>query len=152
MKVKNKITISLFFLTSCILAIYCLRLSLRPVEIMAVHQDGNFSDVLVKNFPVSNKGKIRWWLSNKEMLKSNYNIPQKSSYGSFYITFWDFADGYKELGKYDRRCFVDMNTTRNCIDKNAVFSVENYKTNGEIFTVYDGTYLMNEKGVINKIN
>ncbi|WON78997.1 DUF943 family protein [Serratia sp. UGAL515B_01] len=34
----------------------------RPIEIVAVHQDENFSSVLVKNFPITDQGKINWWL------------------------------------------------------------------------------------------
>lgn len=101
---------------------YLLWISIRPVKIIAVHQrSSHFSDVLVKNFPVTDKGKIAWWLENKEMLKNKYKLPNSDSDGSFYITFWLFVDGYKKEGKYDRLCFTDMKKENNCIDKNAVF-------------------------------
>lgn len=32
--------------------------SQRPVEIIAVHQKNNYSDILVKNFPFTDKQKI----------------------------------------------------------------------------------------------
>ncbi|QTF10152.1 DUF943 family protein [Brenneria izadpanahii] len=96
----------------------------RPVKIVAVHQMQHFSDVLVLNFPLTNRGKIDWWLKNREMLQEKYAIPKRSSYGSFSITFWDFGEGYKEAGKYDRRCFEDMQTEKNCIEKPPLFSVD----------------------------
>ncbi len=147
MKVKTLCTL---FLIVCALLGYVLWLSLRPVEIVAVHKDGEFSSVLVKNFPFTDKGKISWWLNNKEMLKEKYRTPEPASDGFFAITFWDFGEGYKEEGKYDRRCFDDMKTKFNCIDKNRIFSVENNKKNDTFFTVHDGIYRMNENGNIKK--
>ncbi|MBP2169675.1 hypothetical protein J2125_002867 [Erwinia toletana] len=32
----------------------------RPVEVIAVHQDKNWSTVLVKNFPITADGKVDW--------------------------------------------------------------------------------------------
>ena len=135
----------------CALTGYFFWLASRPVNIIAVHQEDNFSEILVKNFPFTDKGKINWWLKNKDSLKIKYNIPSPSSSGNFYVNFWDFGEGYKELGKYDRRCFNEMNTLKNCIDKNAVFSVENTRNKEIIFTVYDGRYLMKKDGNILKL-
>jgi len=152
MKIKSKKVLSALSLVGFLLFGYLLWLSLCPVKIIAVHEDGNYSDVLVKNFPFSDKGKINWWLKNNEMLKSKYKIPKPASYGSFTIIFWLFGDGYKEEGKYDRLCFEDMKTKVNCIEKNAVFSVSYSKNMGTMFTVYDGTYQMKKNGDIVKYN
>ncbi|QTF09927.1 DUF943 family protein [Brenneria izadpanahii] len=96
----------------------------RPVKIVAIHQRSDFSHVLVLNFPLTNRGKVDWWLKNREMLQEKYAIPKRSSYGSFTITFWDFGEGYKEAGKYDRRCFEDMQTEKNCVEKPPLFSID----------------------------
>lgn len=117
---------------------YAFWLLLRPVEIVAVHQDDDFSAVLVKSFPLTDKGKISWWMKNKDRLKERYGVPKLAPDGNFYITFWLFGDGYKEEGKYDRLCFDDMDTKINCIEKDAVFSVNNDSRNRIHFTVYDG--------------
>ena len=148
MRVKKKKTIALLTLAVCVLLGYWLWLSLRPVEIVAVHKDGEFSSVLVRNFPFTDRGKISWWLKNKDMLKEKYNIPQPEKNGFFSIVFWDFADGYKERDKYDRRCFEDMQPPLNCIDKNRIFSIWNTQNNNISFGVDDGEYTMNENGVI----
>ncbi|WP_434462565.1 DUF943 family protein [Serratia plymuthica] len=150
MKVKNKKTLCTLLLIVCTLLGYFFWLSLRPVEIVAVHKDGEFSSVLVKNFPFTDKGKINWWLKNKEILKDKYQIPETASNRFFTITFWDFGEGYKEEGKYDRRCFDDMNTSKNCIDKNKVFSVENDRNNDILFSVYNGIYHMKKNGKLVK--
>jgi len=147
-RVKNKKTIALFTLAACVLLGYWLWLSLRPVEIVAVHRDGEFSSVLVKNFPFTDRGKISWWLKNKDMLKEKYNIPQPDKNAFFSIVFWDFADGYKERGKYDRRCFDDIQPPLNCIDKNRIFSIWNTTGNNFSFGVGDGEYTMDKNGSI----
>ena len=62
------IVLSLSFLTS---ASYVSWLDSTPVKIIAVHQEENFSEVLVRNFPITDTGKIKWWVKNKELLKIN---------------------------------------------------------------------------------
>lgn len=129
---------------------YALWFYLRPVKIVSVHEDGHFSSVLVRNFPFTDKGKINWWLKNKDMLQEKYHIPKPAPYGNFTITFWIFGKGYKEQGKYDRFCFNDMKEKTNCIEKEAVFSVSKSNNSGTMFTVYDGTYALKENGKVVK--
>ncbi|MCR0999162.1 Enterobacterial putative membrane protein (DUF943) [Serratia rubidaea] len=150
MKIKNKK--SLFaILLFVLVVIYFSWLFFRPVEVIAVHQRNNFSAVLVNNFPLTEQGKISWWMKNKDMLKIRYGIPKPASYGSFTITFWLFGDGYKEEGKYDRLCFDDMDTKINCIEKDAVFSVNNDSRNRIHFTTYGGNkYVLKENGEVVK--
>ncbi|MGF9659397.1 DUF943 family protein [Pantoea agglomerans] len=149
---KYKKTIISLFLAGCVLLSYWLWLFLRPVEIIDVHhRSSGFSDVLVTNFPPTDKGKINWWLKNKDMLKNKYDIPMPERNGYFYTTFWIFGEGYKEEGKYDRLCFVDMSPPVNCIEKDRVFSISSSKNRGTIFTVNDGEYRMNKEGKIIKI-
>ncbi|MDX5628284.1 MULTISPECIES: DUF943 family protein [unclassified Brenneria] len=124
---------------SILTAVYGIIWLSRPVKIVAIHQRNNFSDVLVLNFPLTNRGKIDWWLKHKDMLKEQYAIPKRSSYGSFNITFWDFGEGYKE-GEYDRLCFEDMPAQKNCIEKQRFFSIHDngrgditFKTSSQLY-------------------
>ncbi|HDJ1438541.1 TPA: DUF943 family protein [Serratia rubidaea] len=152
MKVRNNILrYASLLLVGCMLVGYAISLSLRTADIAAVHTNDNFSDVLVNNSPLTDKGKINWWLNNKAMLKERFNIPKPASYGSFTITFWDFGNGYQEEGKYDRLCFDDMKTKNNCIDKNPLFSVRQIKNDRLLFITYDGRYSLNDKGEVVKI-
>ncbi|WBF45681.1 DUF943 family protein [Serratia rubidaea] len=125
--------------------------SMQPVEIIAIHQRDNYSDVLVNHFPFTDKGKINWWLDNKEILKEKYDIPKPDSDGFFTIIFWDFGDGYKEAGKYDRMCFEDMKEKENCIEKNVFFIAENDRDNDMLFVGDGGRYLMKKNGQIIKL-
>ncbi|MDU4091745.1 MAG: DUF943 family protein [Pantoea sp.] len=148
MQRKDKLIYTLLLL-GCIPLGYALWLYLHPAKIVAVHQDANFSSVLVKNFPLTDQGKISWWLENKDMLKKNYGIPKPASYGSFTINFWDFGDGYKNEGKLDRRCFDDIKNNTKCIDKNLLFSVKRIKHEQLLFIVYQGgNYRLEENKLI----
>lgn len=151
MKSKNKKVLCALLLISCALLGYFLILSLRPVEVVAVHEDGNYSSVLVKTFPITDKGKIDWWLKNKDALRLQYDIPKPASYGNFTIIIWLFGEGYMEEGKYDRLCFVDMKPPINCIQKDRLFSVSYSKNRGTIFTVSDSEYRMDKNGEIVKL-
>jgi len=150
MKNKKKIY-ALLVASCCTVLCYFLWLSLRSVEIVGVHDDGNFSDILVKNFPVTDRGKIDWWLKNKDMLKRQYDIPKPASYGNYTVSIWLFGEGYKEEGKYDRLCFDDINPPINCIEKDRVFIISYSKNRGVIFTVDDGEYRMENDGKIIKL-
>lgn len=140
------------FVAGWVLLSYWLWLSLRPVEIIAVHhRSSGFSDVLVTSFPPTDKGKITWWLKNKDMLKDKYGIPKPDGNGYFYLTFWLFGEGYKKEGKFDRLCFTDMAPPVNCIEKDRVFSISFSKNRGTIFTVNDGEYSMTRQGKVRKL-
>lgn len=148
----NKKIISLLILASCVLLGYWVWLCLRPVEIVDVHQESNYSDVLVRDFPLTNNGKIKWWLKNKDMLKSKYNIPKPDHNGYYTITFWNFGEGYKGDENYtDRLCFDDMKTKVNCIEKEKELTVDKTPNHGTEFTLDSGYYKLNENGDIQKI-
>lgn len=151
MKAKLKKNLLILIAAGSILVGYFFWLAFRPVKIIAVHDDGNYSSILVKNFPVTDKGKIEWWLENKKILKTRYNIPKPASYGSYDVTFWDFGDGYKKE-KYDRLCFDEMKATMNCIDKKAVFTIKRFNDEKEIFITYEGRYQLQDNGEIMKIH
>ncbi|WP_418946845.1 DUF943 family protein [Serratia rubidaea] len=147
--VKSDKRMKFFCFFSAVLLGGILWLSLRPVKIIDTHQLGHgFSVVLVDNFPLTDKGKIDWWLKNNEKLKKEHTAPVPDSDGFFEVTFFDFGDGYKEEGKYDRLCFDDMKPPKNCIEKDAVFSVSHSRNLGTVFTTYEGRYKLQENGEI----
>lgn len=152
MKYKKKQLFGLFLLSGCVLLTYWIWLSLHPVEIVAVHQKNNYSEVLVNNFPFNDKGKIDWWLKNKDILKEKYGIPNPDTGGYFTVNFWDFGDGYVENDGYDRLCFNDTNPPLNCINKNSLMFVKNGKNTGMSFWVDGGIYRVTKNGKMIKID
>lgn len=150
MKAKNKNILCTLFTMSCVLMGYFFLFPLRTTEVVAVHEDGEFSSVLVKNFPFTDRGKIDWWIKKNLELKEKYNIPKPDSDGFSSIVFWDFGDGYKEEGKYDRRCFTDMKPPINCIDKKSLMIVRNFNKKITFISLDSGTYRIYKKGKIVK--
>ncbi|WP_414148233.1 DUF943 family protein [Erwinia sp. BNK-24-b] len=151
MKNNLKKIVLAFVITICALAGYFWWFLSRPVEIIAIHQEDNFSDVLINRFPLTVRGKIDWWLKNKETLKKRYDIPKPAPYGNYTVSFWLFGEGYKGEEKYDRLCFKDMQPPTNCIEKNRVFWVSYSNNRGLIFTVDNGEYRMGKDGKIIKL-
>lgn len=151
MKANLKKTLLILIVAGGVLMDYFLWLTSRPIEIIAVHQEDNFSDVLVNHFPPTIRGKIDWWLKNKETLKQRYDIPKPAPYGNYTVSFWLFGDGYKEEGKYDRLCFKNMQPPINCIEKERVFWVSYSKNRGIIYTIDDGEYRTGKDGEIIKL-
>lgn len=102
------------------------RLSLPP-KVVGVHREGSYLDVLVENFPCTDQGKITWWQNNSSMMREYFNTPSASGNGQYHISFWDFNEGYKPIGKYDRLCFEDFKVDANCIDENKLMEVVSNK-------------------------
>jgi len=152
MNVKSKKKLSVLVLVFCLPLSYFIWLSIRSVEVIAVHKDGNYASVLVKDFPVTDKGKIYWWLANRDKLQIRYGIPKPAAYGGFNITFWDFGNGYKKEGKYDRLCFDDMQTKISCIDKKPLFTVRRFNNERALFITYEGRYSLGNDGSIIQVD
>lgn len=148
MRQKNKIAIIFLTVAISLLLIFTLWISLRKVEIVAVYKEGDFISILVKNFPLTDSGKISWWLQNRNTLQEKYNLPQPYHKTFSSIIFWDFAEGYKEKGKYDRRCFNDRNAPLNCIEKNIILTIWNSPQGKQIISVDSGQYTLNDSGII----
>ena len=146
-----KKTLLIIVAAGTVLMSYLLWLTCRPVEIIAVHKKDNYSSVLVNNFPFTDRGRINWWLEKNKMIKNRYGVPRPDTDGFFTVIFWDFGDGYKEEGKYDRLCFDDMNPPANCIEKNKLFTVNYGRNMGLYFTTNNERYFINKDGNIIKM-
>ncbi|OTA21201.1 hypothetical protein Xbed_00854 [Xenorhabdus beddingii] len=134
MKTFNKIRFLLFF---SLVIIYIFYVLLRSVEIINVHSmtpGSGYRIVLVKNFPLTNWGKVHWWNRNKEMLKEKYDVFQPAYDGNYEIIFVDIGNGYKVDNGTDEDsdllCFDDINTKANCVEKRFVFEVSMSKNLG----------------------
>ena len=122
-------------------------INLRTPEIKAVHLEGHAARILLKNPPFTAREALAWWQENQTRLKSHYDIPQEDSDGVFYISVWDFADGYKEEGRKDRLCFEDMPGPRNCIDKNWVMTISRARNTKQIYVeAGDSTWVQDATG------
>jgi hypothetical protein len=49
-----------------------------PVKIIDVHRSTDrfgHDDIIVDHFPLTDRGRINWWLSQRDMLKKNITFP-----------------------------------------------------------------------------
>ncbi|MTD38506.1 DUF943 family protein [Erwinia sp. CPCC 100877] len=87
-------------------------------------------------------------MKNKDVLKEKFNLPESGNHGHYSINFWLFGNSNKRE-EYDRLCFDDMKTSKNCIEKDVVFLV-NTDSQGRIhFNTFDGDhYLLKKNGEV----
>lgn len=133
-------------------------LLLQPTLIIDVHPGKYKSHVLVKYFRVTDKGKIKRWLGNREKLKTNYNIFRPSHDGKYSITLWDMGAGYQELKRKENTllpnhdlswllCFDDMKVKENCTDKeNWLMDISQNREGKVYIDVKGATYRQTKNG------
>lgn len=82
-------------------------------------------DIVVDHMPLTEWGRVHWYLAHKDELKKKYNIPASSSY---HITFWDIGSGFidgDKSGDGDLACFTKVDeSNKNCLEKNVLLSVD----------------------------
>jgi hypothetical protein len=160
MKAKH-LLLTLIALIACFYIVHPIFFS---TKIIGVHQNGNWTDVVVKNFPITDRGKVEWWKKNLTQLKLRYNTPEIDPYdGGFEISIWDIGNGYqKEAPKQDWMapsvdtsyliCFDDMKMDANCVEKDRLLSISHYRdswhkgkmvtdfsTGGNTYRQYEGS-------------
>ncbi|KOC88046.1 DUF943 family protein [Winslowiella iniecta] len=142
--------------------IYFIWLLAQPVQIIAVHTNSHWTEVLVKNFPLTSRGKVDWWESNKTRLKEKYGMPETDNDGRYSITFWDFGNGY-EIEQPDKStffpskdtdhlfCFEDMKVKARCIRKeNILMNINTTSENLIRFDANGDVYYQDKNGKISE--
>lgn len=123
---------------ACVGALYGLWQVSLPPRIEAVHSlEGRPNLILVRHFPLTQRGKIEWWDRNKAMLKAKYGVLYED-YRTLAFMEWDgtyrIDRGTDEDS--DLLCFEDMDIQANCIEKGTVMMVVNSQSDGRSqFTV-----------------
>lgn len=130
------------------LSVYLLFYAYRPVKVVAVYRDKNYVDVIVKNFPSGDKGKIAWWLENNKLLteRAFFSMPPSDSH--YFITLWDYGYGFKEKTDDDMLCFTQIKSDINCIDKKALLIISNNYVGDVFFTVDNARYRLVDDKII----
>ena len=111
--------IIIFIFAVAILAFFYLTFFNSP-KVLAVHGSGSNKELLVKNIPLTDSNKIKWW--------DNNGAKTISSPGTYNVSIWNFDGKYQKLAPKNSGlfpdhdtdyllCFDDMKTEENCIDK-----------------------------------
>lgn len=130
----------------------------QPTVIIDVHNDKNTKGyyLIVRNFPLTDLGKIYWWEKNKFKLARKYNIPVDKP--EFTISFW-VGDYKKDSGTdhdSDLLCFSDMESEQNCIEKGnqplTIWYIEHSNQTVYLLNEWKNKYVRdNNTGVLEKI-
>ena len=134
---------------------YALWFFFRETIIVGVHKEGDAAYILVKNPPLLDSTKLKWWKEKSKYINENYHIPVNSRYG--FILIMDYGKGYQLLPS-DKRlssvypsdyiCFDDMKTRINCLYKNWIMSISN-KANGELnIKIKKNSYTLKKDGSV----
>ncbi|MCP1438617.1 hypothetical protein J3D56_002053 [Erwinia persicina] len=138
--------------------LYVIVMMLRPVEVIAVHQNHSVTDILVKNFPLTNKGKIEWWKENARKLDKQHPFLLNRKGETFWVTIWDFKDGYQQEKPDDTTffpshstdhllCFENIKAEERCIKKeNWLMQVTRATTGTMSYTMEDASYYQKPGG------
>lgn len=126
---------------------YCILIAVRPAKIVRVDN----STVFVEHLPMTNKGKLSWWLKNKELLQNKYYIINPPD--NFTVIIMNF-DGYEKLPKGvrdgsidDYTCFDDNNGEQKKCVYNSIAIVVRGSVDGKVFiNIGDKTYIQSSDG------
>ncbi|WP_120507812.1 DUF943 family protein [Rahnella bruchi] len=71
----------------------------RKTEIIFVHHAEGVTDIVVKNFPITQIGKIPWWEAHEGAIKKKYGLPKSDENGVYYISVTDGGNGFKKVSQ-----------------------------------------------------
>lgn len=140
---KSKIRLAaLTFITLVVIVMWQL---LRPARIMAI----NDSVVFVKDIPITDSAKIKWWNQNKKYFSSEYHLIKNPQ--NFSIVFMNFGKGFQERpdtgwrsfdkSEDDFVCFANIKKRKRCIYKHWTFDVSGNLSKKIFINIADRTYV-----------
>ncbi|QGU87198.1 DUF943 family protein [Erwinia sorbitola] len=125
--------------------IYWLYILLMPVKIISFVREGSRIYLFVEHFPVTNKGRIAWWLDNKELLIEKYDVPFIGSKYPWSVLIGEAGDGFQFLqhraSDNDLRCFDSLKPGANCIEKKWLLWISHFNQVDTRYTTDDSEYI-----------
>lgn len=131
--------------TIVIAAILCIAMSaymlfFRKTEIIFVHHVKGETDIVVRNFPLTQAGKIIWWENNKDSLLLKNDISDVDEYGNYFVGIEDIGVGFVSVSearfsswysfsKNDLICFDEIKSESRCIEKKNLMMINNGRDN-----------------------
>lgn len=131
--------------TIVIATILCIAMSVyillfRKTEIIFVHHVKGETDIVVRNFPLTQAGKIIWWENNKDSLLLKNDISDFDEYGNYFVGIEDIGVGFVSVSearfsswysfsKNDLICFDEIKSESRCIEKKNLMMINNGRDN-----------------------
>jgi hypothetical protein len=142
-------------MTVCVLlaVLYLFQFSTRNPEIIHVVQNVATMDIVVKQPPLSQKGKIIWWEAHEAVIEKKYGSPRRGENGFYYVSILDGGNGFKKSSENNSNwfsfchknlyCFHDIKSEARCFENKVIMTV-----------IYDGSnkvsYLIDNEEILKK--
>ena len=97
--------------------IFLFRLAIRNPEIIYVSQHVAMMDIVIKQPPVTQKGKITWWEANEAVIKKKYGSPMSDENGVYYVNLLDGGNGFKKPSEDNSNWFSFSQKKLQCFDE-----------------------------------
>lgn len=101
--------------------------TLRKVNIIYIDSYKDMMlDIVVDHLPLTDKGRIEWFLENKRKLQKKHPEFNENTYE---IVFLDIGEGFmssRDNYHEDLRCFESLKKEKNCIQKNDLLVIHFY--------------------------
>ncbi|NGX88962.1 DUF943 family protein [Rahnella sp. Lac-M11] len=68
-------------------------------EIIYVHEDEDSTVIIVRKFPITQRGKIYWWESNKDSPLIKNKISDVDEYGHYFVGIEDLGVGFIKVSE-----------------------------------------------------
>ncbi|VTQ56560.1 Enterobacterial putative membrane protein (DUF943) [Campylobacter jejuni] len=134
-----------------IVTVLCIAISgylllFRKTEIIFVHHVKGDTDIVVRNFPLTQVGKIIWWENNKDNPLIKNEISDVDEYGNYFVGIEDIGVGFitvsearfsswYSFAKNDLICFDEIKSERRCIEKNNLMMIHNSRDNKTVYYI-----------------
>jgi hypothetical protein len=112
---------------------------LREPKIIYVHEDKDSTVIIVRNFPITQWGKIYWWENNKDYIKEKYNLSKSDINGNYNVVIFNENGGFKRntgsdyywfsFEHVDFYCFDEINSEERCIERSNLMMIQNGRDN-----------------------
>ena len=138
--IKSVLVISLLIIFFLLLFLF-----LRPVKIVSFVREGSRIYLFVEHFPMTDKGRIAWWLDNKALLIEKYNVPFIGGKYYWSVLIGEAGDGFQFLqhraSDNDLICFDSLKPGANCAEKKWLLWISHYSQTDISYTTDDSEYV-----------
>ena len=136
--------------------IYWLYILVMPVKIISFVREGSRIYLFVEHFPVTNKGRIAWWLDNKELLIEKYDVPFIGSKYPWSVLIGEAGDGFQFLqhraSDNDLICFDSLKPGAHCAEKKWLLRISHFNQVNTRYTTDDSEYIRGENAEIRRVD
>ena len=110
-------------------------------------------DIVIKQPPVTQKGKITWWEANEAVIKKKYGSPMSDENGVYYVNLLDGGNGFKKpsednsnwfsFSQKKLQCFDEIKSEKRCFENSNQMTIVHDRSNN-IFYLIDNEEMLKQ--------